>query len=65
MQTAATPSSPCNNECIMNPVTHFCQGCFRTIEEIIRWSFISPDEKNEILQKVEIRKISLKKESKE
>ena len=65
MQTAATTPSPCNNECIMDPVTHFCQGCYRTIEEIIRWSFFSPDEKKEILKKVENRKMSLKKGSKE
>jgi len=61
MQTNTNQVSPCNNECIIDPVTHFCKGCFRTMEEIIRWSFISSKEQNEILQKVENRKSSLKK----
>jgi len=62
MQSTTTPESPCNNECIIDPVTHLCKGCFRTMEEIIRWSFLSSEERNEILQKVEKRKSSLKKE---
>ncbi len=62
MQSDVTVVSPCNNNCIMNPTTNYCNGCFRTIEEIIHWSFISSNEKNEILQIVENRKESLKKE---
>jgi predicted Fe-S protein YdhL (DUF1289 family) len=62
MQSTISPESPCNNECIIDPVTHLCKGCFRTIEEIIRWSFISDKERNEILLKVEKRKSSPKKE---
>jgi predicted Fe-S protein YdhL (DUF1289 family) len=48
----------------MNPTTNYCDGCFRTIEEIIHWSVYSDEEKKQVLQKVERRKMSLKKENK-
>lgn len=35
----ATPvPSPCVSLCKMNPDTGFCEGCMRTIEEIVAWS---------------------------
>ena len=30
--------SPCINVCKMSPVTGLCEGCLRTIDEIIAWS---------------------------
>jgi uncharacterized protein len=30
--------SPCINVCRMDPRTGLCEGCFRTIDEITRWS---------------------------
>ena len=30
--------SPCISVCVMNAQTGLCEGCFRTIEEIIEWS---------------------------
>ena len=59
MQTSTLQLTPCNKHCIMDPVTHYCKGCFRTIEEIIRWQFLNEDEKNKILHKVEVRKTTL------
>jgi hypothetical protein len=61
MQVNAAPASPCNKGCIMDPDTHFCKGCFRTIEEIIRWQFLTPEEKNNILSLAEQRKISIER----
>ena len=63
MQSDVTVTSPCNNNCIMNPNTTYCDGCFRTIEEIIHWSVFSDEEKKQVLQKVERRIVSLKKEN--
>jgi predicted Fe-S protein YdhL (DUF1289 family) len=31
-------ASPCRNVCKMDPVTCYCEGCLRTIEEIAGWS---------------------------
>ncbi|MFA5804700.1 MAG: DUF1289 domain-containing protein [Melioribacteraceae bacterium] len=64
MQSDVSVTSPCNNNCIMNPTTNYCDGCFRTIEEIIQWSFYSDEEKKQVLRKIERRIVFLKKENK-
>ncbi|MHB9039626.1 MAG: DUF1289 domain-containing protein [Melioribacteraceae bacterium] len=61
MHSGQNQISPCNNKCIMDPVTNYCKGCFRTIEEIIQWTHFSVEEKNQILQQAEIRKSSSRK----
>ena len=30
--------SPCTSVCRMNPVNGYCEGCLRTIDEILQWS---------------------------
>lgn len=35
--------SPCINICQMDPATGLCQGCMRTIDEIVKWGS-APDE---------------------
>ena len=40
--------SPCINVCVLDN-SGFCKGCFRTVEEITRWSAASNDEKLEIV----------------
>ena len=59
MQIKAGPASPCNKACIMDPATHLCKGCYRTIEEIVRWQYLSPEEKTNVLQLAEKRKTSI------
>lgn len=34
----ATVPSPCVSLCQMNQATGFCNGCLRTIDEIVAWS---------------------------
>lgn len=29
--------SPCNKICEIEPVSGYCRGCLRTIEEIVAW----------------------------
>jgi prolyl-tRNA editing enzyme YbaK/EbsC (Cys-tRNA(Pro) deacylase)/predicted Fe-S protein YdhL (DUF1289 family) len=36
--TADNVPSPCISVCRMSKVTHWCEGCFRTIDEIRQWS---------------------------
>lgn len=35
--------SPCISVCQMNPVTGWCEGCHRTIDEIAGWSRMDDD----------------------
>jgi predicted Fe-S protein YdhL (DUF1289 family) len=46
--------SPCVNVCRMNPRTGLCEGCQRTIDEIMRWSSATEDMKRAIW--IEIRR---------
>jgi predicted Fe-S protein YdhL (DUF1289 family) len=48
--------SPCVNRCKMDTVTRWCQGCFRSIEEITVWSRISDAERASILAAVTRRR---------
>ncbi|PKL82651.1 MAG: DUF1289 domain-containing protein [Ignavibacteriae bacterium HGW-Ignavibacteriae-3] len=58
MYSGQNQISPCNNKCIMDPITNYCRGCFRTIEEIVQWSHLASEEKKIILQQAEFRKSS-------
>lgn len=40
--------SPCISICRMNPRTGFCEGCLRTIDEIVHWSTASEETKRGI-----------------
>jgi predicted Fe-S protein YdhL (DUF1289 family) len=43
-------SSPCVRNCCLDE-DDVCLGCFRTIEEIMRWGGIDDEEKHKILVK--------------
>lgn len=61
MHSSQNQFSPCNKKCIMDPVTHYCRGCLRTIDEIIQWTQYSQQERDQIIQQAEIRKLSFRK----
>jgi len=46
--------SPCISLCKMNPQTGLCEGCMRTIDEIVQWGTASEDTKRAVW--VEIKK---------
>ncbi|WP_151632157.1 DUF1289 domain-containing protein [Noviherbaspirillum aerium] len=46
--------SPCINICKMNAQTGLCEGCLRTIEEIVQWGAGSEEYKRAVW--VEIRR---------
>ena len=48
--------SPCINVCRMNSQTGWCEGCFRTIDEIACWSGATREEKLAVLGKLGARK---------
>jgi uncharacterized protein len=55
---AAVPS-PCINVCRMNPRTHWCEGCLRTIDEIAAWSSLDDAAKREVWSELERRRAVL------
>jgi len=52
-------SSPCNNVCRMNEETGYCEGCFRTLDEIACWSTATREEKLAVLAKLDARKANI------
>lgn len=41
--------SPCIKVCVVHPETRLCVGCRRSIDEIARWSRMTPDERRAVL----------------
>ena len=53
--------SPCINVCVVHPVERICTGCLRTIDEIARWSEMSPAQRAEITESLSARAPRLRK----
>lgn len=53
--------SPCVQICVVHPTERICTGCYRTIDEISRWSKMDSDERAEIMQDLPDRKPRLAK----
>ena len=41
--------SPCVRICVVHPEARICTGCYRTMDEIARWSKLSSDERRDIM----------------
>ena len=41
--------SPCVKICVVHPDTRLCVGCHRSIDEISRWSRMTPDERRAVI----------------
>jgi len=42
--------SPCINVCRMDDATGWCEGCLRTIDEIVAWGGMADDDKRAVWQ---------------
>jgi hypothetical protein len=42
--------TPCVKVCFVDPTMQVCVGCFRTMEELGRWTRYSDDEREAIMQ---------------
>jgi uncharacterized protein len=49
-------ASPCVNICRMHPLTGYCEGCLRTIDEIACWSGYTDEDKLAVIAKLAARK---------
>lgn len=50
--------SPCTNVCRMNDASGWCEGCFRTIDEIIAWAVLDDAERRAVWRQLEARRSS-------
>lgn len=48
--------SPCVKLCVLHPEARICMGCFRTTDEIARWSRMTPEERRAIMAELPARK---------
>lgn len=53
--------SPCVQLCVVHPVERICTGCYRTLDEISRWSKMDSSERAEIMEELPSRKPRLAK----
>ena len=47
--------SPCIEVCRMNEQTGLCEGCWRSLAEIVQWADADDDSKRQILLRIEQR----------
>ncbi|MEI6868970.1 MAG: DUF1289 domain-containing protein [Methylophilaceae bacterium] len=51
--------SPCIGVCFINDEHNFCNGCFRSREEITEWIALSDTQKKEVIQLTIQRQIDI------
>jgi len=54
-------ASPCVKICVVHPQERICVGCFRTIDEIARWSRMGQDERQDVVNALPGRQSGLQK----
>jgi predicted Fe-S protein YdhL (DUF1289 family) len=47
--------SPCVNICMLEPGAKTCVGCGRTIDEIARWSTMTPADRSRVMSELPAR----------
>jgi len=53
---AAGVPSPCINVCRMDDGSGWCEGCLRTIDEIVAWGGMADDDKRAVWRLIEQRR---------
>jgi len=51
--------SPCIGVCSIDETSGYCQGCYRTIDEIKSWWDMSPPEQTQLVTELEQRQSQL------
>lgn len=52
--------SPCIQICVVHPAERICTGCYRSIDEISRWSRMTREERLEVIDALPERASRLK-----
>jgi uncharacterized protein len=50
--------SPCISVCRMHTATGWCEGCFRTLDEIAVWSALSDEDKRAVWAELGTRRVA-------
>ncbi len=53
--------SPCVRICVIHPEARICAGCYRSIDEIGRWSKMTTEERRDIMEALPGRAPQLRK----
>ena len=53
--------SPCVRVCVVHPEARICTGCYRSIDEITRWTKMSAEARREVMEALPDRASLLKK----
>ncbi len=48
--------SPCVRDCVIDPKSGYCHGCFRTLREISYWTTFTPTQQRALLAELEQRR---------
>lgn len=51
--------SPCQKICVIHPKARLCVGCLRTVDEISKWSRMTPDARRAIMDTLDSRRSQL------
>ncbi len=54
-------ASPCVRLCVVHPEARICTGCYRTTDEISRWSKMTNEERSDIMEALPGRAPMLRK----
>ena len=49
-------ASPCTRRCTVAPGSDICVGCYRTVDEIVRWTKFTDAERQAVLDQLESRR---------
>ena len=44
--------SPCTKNCSLNTSTKICEGCGRSINEIVEWTKMTDEEKQQVMDRL-------------
>lgn len=61
--TSTPVPSPCTNICRIDARTGWCEGCVRTLDEIVAWVTLSDDEKARVWQELASRRAAFAAET--
>lgn len=55
--------SPCKKVCLVDPEQSICVGCFRTLDELGRWTMMSDAERQAVRAQLKDREAAYRKRS--
>jgi predicted Fe-S protein YdhL (DUF1289 family) len=53
------PTSPCIGVCRINTRAGYCEGCYRTLQEITEWTQMRLEQKRKVLELLPQRRVEI------